>query len=224
MKKLIFTFFISSLFTVCLAQNNVKDTLIVESKTFKIIKSDWGARLNVGASRFNYGEKTAGWLDNHYSPDFNLSLFYKNYRFGFGFKPWTVNPKTELQFDGDTLTTFAELNPIKFEFLFGYNYSDLEYVNIEPYIGFLINSFVVINEDVLKKKFDIPSQNGLTIGFSIYKKLFDFNLYDNIQLFVNTNYNFVDFSKVNPNLDSNFWAIEIGISYQSWFTSIELIE
>jgi hypothetical protein len=224
MEKILTIIFLLSILSVCYSQTNFQDTLIIESKTFKIIKSDWGARFNLGISKFNYGDKTAEWLGNHASPDLNLSILYKNYRFGIGFKPWTVNPKSELEFNGDTLTTFANLNPIKFEFLFGYNFSDLEYVNIEPYIGYLINSFEVINEDVLQKKYDIPTQSGFTIGISVYKELIDFNPYDNLQLFINTNYNFVDFSKVNSALDNNFWAFEIGITYQSWFTRTEIIE
>ena len=224
MKKILSLIFLVSILSVSYSQNNVQDTLVIESKTIKIIKSDWGARFNLGVSKFNYGAKTAGWLGNHAGPDLNLSIFYKNYRFGIGFKPWTVNPESELDFNGDTLTTFADLNPIKFEFLFGYNFNDLEFINIEPYVGYLINSFIVINEDVLQKKFDIPTQGGFTIGVTVFRKLFEFNPYDNFQIFINTNYNFVNFSKVNPSLDNNFWAFEIGISYQSWFTLTEIFD
>ena len=222
MKKILFIILIS--FSSIFAQSNTQDTLIVKSKKLKIIKSNWGAKLNIGISKYNYGTKTKKWLGNHYGPTFNLTLLYKNFRFGFGFKPWTVNPKEELSFNGNTLTTFAKLNPIKLELTLGYNFFLFSNINIESYLGYSNNSFHVINEDVIGKKYKITSTNGYTFGLNLYKDLFRFNPYDNMQVYLNFNYNFVDFSKVNSQLDKNFYGFIFGLSFQGWFTSVEVLD
>jgi hypothetical protein len=224
MRRLLLLLCLVQFTTVCFSQNNNQDTLIIQTKTIRIINSNWGGRFNLGISSYNYGEKTSAWLGNHGGPDFNLAVCYKDFRFGFGFKPWTVNPKSELIFNNDTLTTFAKINPLKFEFLVGYNLSELQYINIEPYIGFVTNSFVVINEDVLHTKYDIPTENGLTLGLSIYKPIFEYDPFESLQLFINSNINLVNFANINTNLDKNFWSFEIGLSYQGWFTKKEILK
>ncbi|HEX2868160.1 MAG TPA: hypothetical protein VHO03_14035 [Ignavibacteriales bacterium] len=227
MKTFIIVFLLCPILSVCFSKtiyrDSLQDTIIVKSENIRIIKSDWAYRFNAGISKYNYGPKTAAWLGNHYGPDINFSIYYKNFRAELGFKPWTVNPNSELTFKNDTLSTFAELNPIKTEITIGYNLSYPHYFDIEPYIGYLHNSFVVINEDELKKKYDIPSKGGLTIGCSIFKEIFEYSPYQKLQLFFNSNYNFSDFSKVNSALDSNFMAFEIGISFQGSFVHIDVL-
>lgn len=133
-------------------QKGTKDSL----PSYRIIrcekKSKIGFSFELGASHYWYNQKTEDWLGNHFGSNFNFILVYDKLNFGFRFKPYTLKPKKELQFCGETLTSKAELNPIKMDFYIGYSF-DFDCISIEPYLGISKNSFVIINEEELNNNF-----------------------------------------------------------------------
>ncbi len=198
------------------AQKVDKDSLSIEIKQIKIVKSPWGLQFGFGISKFIYQAGTENWIGNHTSPDIKFILYHNNLSFGLNFKPWTVNPKNNLFVGGDTLSSFADLNPIKLELNIGYNYNVTNTTSIESYIGYLNSSFHVINQDVLQKKYNISSQHGITLGANINKYI-EFLPYQYIVFYLNTNYNFSDYTKIHPSLGSSFYAIELGVAFKGWF-------
>ena len=200
-----------------LAQKVPNDTLSIKFKQIDVVRTSWGLEVGFGISKFTYDIGTKGWLGNHTSPDIKFTLFCENISFGFNFKPWTVNPAKELIAGGDTLSTFADLNPIKIELNIGYNYNLTNTISLQPYIGYLNSSFHVINEDVLKKKFSIASQPGITIGSNINKYL-EFKPYQYTVIYLNLNYDFSDYTKIHSSLGKKFYAMEMGVAFKGWFT------
>ncbi|MBP1644485.1 MAG: hypothetical protein H6Q16_60 [Bacteroidetes bacterium] len=178
-------------------------------------KSKLGYRFELGAYHYWYNKNTQDWLGNHFSPNVSFSIVYNKFNLGFRFKPWTVNPKHELQFGGETLTKEANLNPIKMDFYFGYSF-DFDVLSIEPYLGVSKNSFIVINEEELNKNFSIPNVVGFINGIT-FNKYFKIKKYKYISVFGNVGYCIVPFNKVHENLSNNYFECSIGIAYKGFF-------
>lgn len=175
-----------------------------------------GMRLEVGISSYYYNDKTQQWLGNHVGPNFNLILTLNKFNVGLRFKPWTLNPKTELSFNNIILPENASLNPVKIDYYAGYSI-DLDHkISIEPYLGFSKTIFYVINEDELQQAYSIPKANGLISGVT-FNKYFKINNYDYITLFTNVGYSFVNYTKTNPNLGIGYFEWSIGIAYKGFF-------
>ncbi len=131
----------------------------------------------------------------------------------------TINPQIELDFNGTILPLEARLNPIKAEICLGYEYELFNNFRIEPYLGYLGHSFHVINEDELGTTFDFNTERGLTIGTNIFKYFITGRTLS-IGGFFNLSYNLINFKKVQPSLDNNYFAFSFG----SVFMGVSLLE
>jgi hypothetical protein len=176
-------------------------------------RSNFGFRIEVAVSNYYYSQKVEQWLGNHWGPNFNFVFVYDKVNVGFRFKPATVIPKKELVFNSDTLTKAAMLNPVKIDFYLGYSVDFKYKISIEPYLGFSRTIFQVINEDSLNKKYSIPSAKGFSSGIVI-NKYFRIKKYQYISVFASSGYSFVDYRKVNKNLDTGYFEWTIGVAYK----------
>lgn len=177
--------------------------------------SDFGLRFDIGASYYMYNKPTSNWLGNHYSLSVGFIFALRHFNFGFRFKPWTINPNTNLIFNNDTLTTTAKLNPIKLDYFVGYSIDFQKNISLEPYIGLSRNIFKVINEHELKKNFSIPETNGIITGISI-NKYFNIKEKKFISIFLNYGYSFVDFRKVNSELSRGYSEFTFGVAFKGF--------
>ncbi|OPZ26546.1 MAG: hypothetical protein BWZ00_01634 [Bacteroidetes bacterium ADurb.BinA174] len=186
-----------------------------------IVPTKLALRLDVGVSGYSYGDKTKEWLGNHCGPNFALAISYDKFSLGARFKPWTVNPKKELEFNGNLLPLYAKLNPIKIDFYAGYSF-DFDYlISVEPQIGIAKSLFYVINETELNQTYSIPKVNGLLIGCSV-NKYFKFGLYDFFAVFLNMGYATNNFTKTHPSLDKGYFEWTLGVSIKSFYKSSKM--
>ena len=199
-------------------QKNQKE---IEFQPYRIVecrtRSNFGLRLDVAVSNYYYGEKTTSWLGQHAGPNINLSLTVDKFNIGIRFKPWTVEPQKELEFNGVILPTTARLNPIKIDYYLGYSIDFDRLISIEPYLGYNHSSFVVINEDVLNQNFSFENTGGLILGTTV-NKYFRLKDYEYLSIFGSIGYGFVNFEKVQPSLDNGYLEWNLGIAFKGFFT------
>jgi hypothetical protein len=213
------------------------DTLIVEpqismkynpenmdslyQKQYKIVqcrtRSNVGFRFDIAVSNYYYGEKTTSWIGQHGGPNFNLTLVVDKLNFGFRFKPWTINPKKEMSFNGQTLPMTAKLNVIKLDYFVGYSLDFAKLISLEPYIGYNSSSFLVINEDELNQKLTFNKTGGLIIGTAL-SKYFKINEYEYLSVLGTIGYGFINYAKVHPDIDNGYFEWNLGIAYKGFAT------
>lgn len=179
-------------------------------------RSKIGYRLEIGVSKYQYSESVSNWIGNHWGSNFNFIIVYNKLNFGFRFKPWTVNPKSELLLNNNLLTHDAELNPIKIDYYTGYSFDFQNNISIEPSIGYTISSFHVINEKELNTTFDINSCSGLILGVTLNKYI-KTNKYEHISMFSRISYGFVDYQRTHNNLGFGYYELNLGLAYKYYF-------
>lgn len=157
-------------------------------------KSNIGFRFDFAISNYYYAEKTTRWIGQHGSPNFNFSLVIDKLNFGLRFKPWTIDQKKELSVNGQLLPATAKLNNIKIDYYVGYSIDFEKLISIETYIGYNSTSLYVINEDVLKQKFEFDKTGGAIIG-TVLNKYFKINDYKYLLVFGTAGYGFVNYKK-----------------------------
>lgn len=190
-----------------------------ESIKYKIFQctqvSNFGIRVDIGFNTYTYSNNTKQWLGYHNGVLLGLTGAYKNFNFGIKFKPATVNPKSVLVFNGDTLPKNAELNPIKFEYDISYSLALKYNFAIEPYIALTNNSFHVINQNELNKNYKISKSIGLTTGLTLnkYFQLKDFRF---LAVFVKYGYGFTNFKKTNSQLSTGYADLSLGLAYKAF--------
>lgn len=186
---------------------------------YKIIqcrtRSNVGFRMDIAVSNYYYGEKTTSWIGQHGGPNFNFILVADKLNFGFRFKPWTIDPKKEMEFNGQTLPTIARLNNIRFDYYVGYSFDFEKLISLEPYAGYNRTTFLVINEDELNQEFTFNKTGGLIIGTTV-NKYFKLKDYGYISVFGTVGYGFVDYEKVHPNLDNGYFEWNLGVALKSF--------
>jgi hypothetical protein len=194
-----------------LDSTNIKPYKVVQCQTLSKV----GFRFELGVSNYNYEKRTSNWLGQHSGPSFNFILAVDNLSFGIRFKPWTINPKKEMEFNGVTVPKIAELNTIKIDYYAGYSFDFNRLISLEPYIGYNRSSFLVINQDELKQDFSFAKTGGMLLGSTLnkYFKVKDFSY---ISLFGSLGYSFVNFEKVHPELDNGYLDWTIGIAYKGF--------
>lgn len=175
-----------------------------------------GLRLDLGFAKYFYNEPTASWLGNHGGPVFNLSLAIKTLNFGVRFKPWTIHPLEELDFNGIPLPTQAELNPIKIDYYIGYSIDFKKNISLEPSLGYSSSIFKVINEDKLGQNYSLPGTGGMVCELTL-NKYFNLQQYEYICIFGSFGYGFVDFKNVHASLDTGYYAWSIGLAFKDFF-------
>jgi hypothetical protein len=218
------TFLVKPNFEFRHIQKVAVDTFAPYEARWCVKRSKFGARIEIGVSRYHYNQKTKDWLGNHGGPNFNFILTYDKFNLGFRFKPWTVNPNEELSFDGNILPKYASVNPIKLDFYIGYSL-DFKHFSLEPYLGLSGNSFTVIKPDELIGIFSIPSVAGFINGVTA-NKYFRVNRFEYVSIFANIGYSIIDFTKVHNALGKNYFEWSLGIAYKGFFGKkfIEKIE
>lgn len=189
----------------------------IKYKAFECTQvSNFGIRVDIGFNTYSYSNNTKQWLGDHNGALFGLTLAYKNFNFGVKFKPATVNPKSVLVFNGDTLPKNADLNPIKFEYDISYSLALKYNFAIEPYIALTNNSFHVINEKDLNKNYKISKIIGLTTGLTL-NKYFKLNEFKFLAVFVKYGYGFTNFKKANSQLGRGYSDFSVGIAYKAFY-------
>ena len=195
------------------------DTL--NKEPYKVIqcrtRSNIGFRFEIGISNYYYRKQTTSWIGQHGGPNFNLILTIDKLNFGFRFKPWTITPKKEMDFNGQILPTTAKLNSIKLDYYIGYSLDFEKLISIEPYIGYNQSSFIVINEDELNQNFSFNKSGGLIIGATI-NKYFKIKEYEYISIFGTIGYGFINYNKIHSDLDNGCFEWNLGIAYKGFFT------
>jgi hypothetical protein len=178
-------------------------------------RSNIGFRMDFAVSSYYYGDKTTSWIGQHGGPNFNFILVVDKLNFGFRFKPWTIDPKKEMDFSGLTLPTSAKLNNIRLDYYAGYSLDFEKLISLEPYIGFNRTSFLVINEDKLNQEFSFNKTGGLIIGTTL-NKYFKLKDYGYISIFGTVGYGFVDYKKVHSDLDNGYFEWNLGVAAKSF--------
>lgn len=178
-------------------------------------RSNFAFRIEIAVSDYYYGEKTTSWIGQHGGPNVNFILDISKLNFGFRFKPWTIHPKKELSFDGQTLTTNAIFNVVKLDYYLGYSFDFNALVSLEPYIGYNRTLFIVLNEDELHQKYYIHTARGLIIGTTL-NKYFKVKNYGYISVFGSLGYGCVNFEKVHPDLDNGYFEWTMGVAYKGF--------
>jgi hypothetical protein len=190
-----------------------------KQKSYKIVqcqtRSKVGFRMDIAVSNYYYGDKTTSWVGQHGGPNFNFILVVNKLNFGFRFKPWTIDPKKEMEFNGQTLPTTAKLNNIRLDYYVGYSFDFEKLISFEPYAGYNRTSFLVINEDKLNQEFTFNKTGGLIIG-STLNKYFKLKDYGYISVFGSVGYGFVDYNKVHPDLDNGNFEWNLGLAVKSF--------
>ncbi len=186
---------------------------IVQCRT----RSNIGFQIDVAVSEYYYGDKTTSWIGQHGGPNFNFILVVDKLNFGIRFKPWTIDPKKEMDFNGQILPSTARLNNIKLDYYVGYSVDFEKLISIEPYVGYNRTSFFVINEDELNQKFSFNKTGGLITGMS-FNKYFKLKDYEYISVFGTVGYGFVNYEKVHPDLDNGYFEWNLGIAYKGFGT------
>jgi hypothetical protein len=171
--------------------------------------------MDFAVSSYYYGDKTTSWIGQHGGPNFNFILVVDKLNFGFRFKPWTIDPKKEMDFSGLTLPTSAKLNNIRLDYYAGYSLDFEKLISLEPYIGYNRTSFLVINEDKLNQEFSFNKTGGLIIGTTL-NKYFKLKDYGYISIFGTVGYGFVDYKKVHSDLDNGYFEWNLGVAAKSF--------
>lgn len=201
---------------------SIKTGARVQYKAFECTKvSKLGIRIDIAFNHYRYNAKTENWLGNHNGPLLGLTIAYGNFNFGVKFKPATVRPKQNLDFNGEQLTNNAKLNPNKIDYDFSYSVDFKHNISLEPYIAFTANSFPVVNEEELGKTYHINKTKGFTAGVALnkYFRLKDFQFFS---VFAKYGYGLTDFKKVNSSLGFGYSDIAIGIAYKGFFKQLFL--
>jgi len=192
-----------------------------ENKTVSSKDSIYKSKLlinfknEIGITSYYYDTKTTDWLGQHISPNFSFVIAVNNFNIGFRFKPWTINPKKELYFNGVVLPEYSELNVIKSDFFFGYSINYKMKISFEPYVGYNKSSFYVINQDVLKQVYSIPKTGGIITGITL-NKLIKVKKEKYIGFYGSIAYSFTNFVNVNQNLDNGYIEWTLGIAYNRY--------
>ncbi len=215
------------------------DTLLVESfqsmkynaakpdsltpEPYKIVRcktrSTIGFRFDLAFSNYYYGEKTTSWMGQHGGPNFNFIFTVDRWNIGFRFKPWTFNPKKEMDFNGHTLPTTARVNTIKLDYYVGYSFDFEKLISLEPYLGYNLSSLVVINEENLNQHYRLYETGGFIAGATL-NKYFKIKEYEYISVFASAGYAFVNFEKVHPDFDKGYFEWNFGVAYKGFLTRI----
>jgi len=177
----------------------------------------FGMRFDIGVSQYFYNEPTANWLSNHGGPLFGFSVAYENWNIGARFKPYTINPTKNLDFNNTVLSNKAKLNPVKFDFYIGYSFDMKRNFSIEPYIGYSETMFVVINEKELNDKFNIPSSFGTIIGITLNKYIPTKKKYEYYTFFANIGIGLVDYTRTHKSLGMGYIDLSMGVAFKGFF-------
>lgn len=190
------------------------------SITYKALKCSkntyFGLRMDIGVSQYRYNSTTKAWLGNHGGPSIGFAVAVKNWNVGFRFKPWTVNPHHNLIFNNDTLTGNADLNPVKLDYYLSYSFNFKYNLSLEPYLGYSKTVFAVINEDEIKKQFNIPTASGLIAGVSLIKyiKLKEAGY---LGVFANWGFSNVNYTSTHESLGRGYSEFTIGVLIKSLY-------
>ena len=136
----------------------------------------------------------------HVFSSIGFILVIDRLNFGLRFKPWTITPKKELEFAGNTLAKNAKLNNIKVDYYVAYSMDLDKLFSIEPYLGYSQTTFLVINEDELEEKFPTKKLGGLVSGITL-NKYFKVKRHEYFVAFATLGYNTINFEKMHPDLD-----------------------
>lgn len=200
---------------------NPEKTDSINQEPYRIVqcrtRSNVGFRMDIAVSNYYYGNKTTSWIGQHGGPNFNFILVVNKLNFGFRFKPWSIDPKKEMDFNGQTLPTTARLNNIRLDYYIGYSFDFEKLISVEPYVGYNRTSFLVINEDELNQKFSFNKTGGLIVGTTL-NKYFKIKEYEYISVFGSVGYGFVDYEKVHPELDNGYFEWNLGIASKGFAT------
>lgn len=188
----------------------------ISYKAFECIQvAKAGIRVELGYTSFSYNHRTKNWLGNPGGLLVGLTFVHSRFNIGTKFKFATTTPKSQLAFNGDTLTYEAKLNPPKIDFYAGYSFDFKHNLSIEPYVGVARNLFYVINENELNKSFDIPKVHGLITGVTL-NKYFKLKEFQFLSLFITYGYGFSNFKKVHSSLGVGYSEWTLGLSYKAF--------
>lgn len=202
--------------TVYVDYESIKSGRRIQYKAFECGKvSRVGIRLDMGFNYYKYNPKTRNWLGNHGGLLLGFAIAYGDFNIGAKIKLASVNPKQDLEFNGDVLTNKATLNPVKADYEFSYSLNFKHNFSIEPYFALTTNSFIVINEEELGKNYQIDKVCGLTLG-TMLNKYFPLKNFQFFSIFARYGYGMTNFRSVNPSLGVGYSDFSIGIAYKGF--------
>jgi len=185
---------------------------INEEKTSETTK----IQLSAGSYRIVQSPATSQYFKNHFAPDIRFSIFIKRFFIAADLRSMTFIPKREFQFNDFVVGEQAKFNHNRFSIMSGYKFNIKYNLSFEPYIGYLITDFRVINEKDLNINFGNAKVNGITAGF-VFNKLFPLGDDAYFVLYLNNNLNYANYKKVNNGFGNYFYGISIGFGLRAAF-------
>lgn len=175
--------------------------------------------IYLGGEYYRYQENTKNWLGDINAAHISLHLKFNKIGFGAAFKPSTNNPYQTLVFDGEPMTHYSKLNVINTEYFLTYSLDFPLGLSLEPTLGMNRVNFIVINEEELGQTFNLNSATGLLLGSKLQKywqlqtntgTTFQEDFF--FSIFASFNHSWINFSRVHPRLNNNFYNWGFGIS------------
>ena len=179
-------------------------------KEVKYLYSNFAMQLNIGAAKWLYDQNTKKYLGNHAGPSFRIALYYKKIFLSLGFRPATISPADTLFVSPQKLYNTAQLNVVKTDFSLGYSVTFPWGISLDPYAGYIISSFPVINEEELGSTYNLSNSKGFTLGVAINKNI-KIGPEQFLLIYLNQSYSFSNYRQVYNLLGKNFYSIEVGL-------------
>lgn len=190
------------------------------SKKTILIRKDIGIGVGLGVVDHYYASKSNYWLPNHAGPSFFLDVLFRDFYIDLFFKPATVTANNPIFINSDTLPTNVKFNPVKTGINLGYIYCPLDFIWIEPKIGYSFASFPITANQNLSKDYKIPSQSGFSFGsfmsIPLYRNYFSFYM-----LRLGADINLAPFNKIDSRLDTHYYLYSAEFILRHWGTKVK---
>ncbi len=184
------------------------DTVVKKGIKFRV--TNFAVQINVGAAKYLNDSKTEKCFGNYWNEPVEGFLYYKNYFFGGTSSSSTINVKDTLYLKGEKLNKDQPLRIFRSGIFIGYDINLPHKFSIAPYGGMVTTSFFPEHSD----------NNFYSPGFSLgcfLNKLIPLRPRRYLVIFVNGNFNQVNYSKFSSSLGNNFYSVSFGVGYKAWF-------
>jgi hypothetical protein len=165
---------------------------------------------SVSSNLINLGS-TYDWYGNSKGPEIFLGVGYKNIHLNTSYRYFDEPIKKNLPYNNTNyfLPKGANVRMVLWNLNLSYEKEIIKRFFIEPTIGYLRDYTSSNINDRNGNEFDIKDLNGFTIGANIIKyiKITDGTF---LGFYLNGNYNFLNFSSLNPGLSNSSFGFSLG--------------
>lgn len=188
---------------------NYPDSGLVNKFVLSKTTSKYGVGIEIGLSYYAYNKKYNTWIPNHGGPNFGLYFIYHQLIIGGRFKPWTLETKSNLVLDSDTIASESLINLTKSELYIAYQLLKRNKFQIQLYVG-SISELYYFHDDEIEDNSELPKLKSLMGGFNFSKNFYQKNGY--FSLFLNTSYQGSPYNKINPEFGKGHLQFTFGVS------------